>query len=173
MSVNAVIKHLSDDIINRYNNTIVFRTRIAFVVWVGPFIILSSFIVATKGSFTLDFKDPVVWVCIGLFVSCYLILSRFASGIEQGAWDRCDKYRELIFKIGSQNSLADITEKDYKDNLTWELPRIYFWAFSVIMISFFSITVLATKLKTTASDTKVQVKIEEPVKVEVLTVKKR
>lgn len=173
MSVDAVIKHLSDDIINRYNNTIVFRTRIAFVIWIGPFIILSSFIVATKGNFTLDFKDWVVWVCIFIFVTCYLILGRFACGIEQGAWDRCDKYRELIFKIGKQDNLNDITPADYKDNLTWQLPTIYFWAFSVIMISFLSITLLATKLKTTAGDTKVQVKVEEPVKVEVMTVKKR
>lgn len=174
MSVASIIKHLSDDIINRYNNTLVFRTRIAFVVWIGPFIILSSFIVATKGSFTLDLHDIVVRLCIFVFVVCYLILGGFASGIEHGAWNRCDKYRELIFKIGRQNNLEGITEKDYKDNITWQLPVIYFFAFSLIMLSFFSISVLATKLKTTAniSESKVQVQIEEPVKVEVLRAKR-
>lgn len=42
--IPEIIKHISNEINNKYTNTIVFRTRIAFVVWVGPFIILSSFI---------------------------------------------------------------------------------------------------------------------------------
>lgn len=172
MSIPEIINHLSNEINNKYTNTIIFRTRIAFVVWVGPFIILSSFIVATKGSLSINLNDSLTRICLGIFLLCYIVLGFIGARIEKQAWSKCDTYRDIIFKIGKQNSLEGISEEDYRDNVSRYLVPVYIIACLLIAISFMAITVLTTHLKTggdNINDGKMEVRIQEPVKVELLS----
>lgn len=91
-----VIQHLSKEIETTNNNMMAFRTRIGFGMFVGPFVLLGSFIVAAKGqpvSFTLTSRGKVALV---VDVVCFLGIAYIASQIEAQSLKQCDRWRTLI-----------------------------------------------------------------------------
>ncbi len=70
---SEVIQCLSKEIETTTNNATVFRSRISFAVFFGPFIILGSFVVAAKGL-------PIV--------------------LNRDKWDRLSYYLCLLLRVG-------------------------------------------------------------------------
>lgn len=65
-----VIQYLSKEIETVTNNMMVFRTKIAFAVLVGPFLILVSFVVSARGYRIWLSPDWVAKVAIAIDAFC-------------------------------------------------------------------------------------------------------
>lgn len=138
-----VINHLTKEIEIITTNSFAFRTRAAFTVWTGPYLILGSVIIATKGKFVLAISDrmyvPLVIACIS-----YLLLGLIAGLIEQGTLRRCNALRESIIEMCDVQQCALIRKNlpDYKAEF-WIL-KFYVAVFLVIGVSFGSVLVLTS-----------------------------
>ena len=70
-----VIKHLSSEIQNQSQYLMTFRSRIAFTVLVGPFIVLGSVLVAAKTTAAnpWDWFDTILCILLSIIslLSCY------------------------------------------------------------------------------------------------------
>jgi hypothetical protein len=98
-----VIQHLSKEIETTTNNMMAFRTRIGFGMFIGPFLLLSSFIVAVKGqhvSFTLSrWKVGVLVLAVVVDVICFVGIAYIASRIEAQSLKQCNRWRLLIAEL--------------------------------------------------------------------------
>src|SRR5436853_7347867 len=90
-----VIQHLCKEIEITTNNLMIYRSKISLAIFLGPYIILGSVIVATKGlSVTFNWN---LWVIILMFVqgACFLAFAYTNAAIEQHGWDQCHRWRRL------------------------------------------------------------------------------
>jgi len=90
---------LSKEIETTMTSIMAFRTRVGFGMFVGPFLLLGSFIVGAKGqpvSFNLTLSGKIAIV---VDLACFLLIGLIAAKIEGQAYDRCNKWRKLILRL--------------------------------------------------------------------------
>ena len=112
----------------------VFRSRIAFAVFFGPFVILGSFVVATKGLPTSLNLDLWFWLVLVIGCGCFVTLAYICSRIEKEAWRQCNQWRKLIARL-HDNPSSKITEEENE----WEernLKVIYIVAYCLLLTTF-------------------------------------
>jgi hypothetical protein len=121
------------------------RTRSAFTIWVGPYIVLGSIVVAVKGGFTFNREEPLFWIALGGAVICYLVLGYIAGRIERHTLTRSNNLRRCI------ESMAKTGELDMKLYLDEVLPQMivksYWTAFGVLLLCFFGVAIVASKIE--------------------------
>lgn len=147
-----IIDHLTKEIEVVTTNMITHRIRGAFVVWIGPFILLGSLIVATKGNFQLktddwDSMNIVIRVACGI----YIVLGIIGGFIEWQVWSQCDKWRKSISKIAA-NKIKN--ECEMYEALTFKRLRLavipaYFFVFCLILASFWCIAYISAHVEAT------------------------
>lgn len=102
---NGVIAYLSKEIETTTNNLMTFRTKIAFAVLIGPFLVLGSFLVYVKGiPFSLE-PGPIGWLAIGFEGGCFLIIAYVCARIEGDGWRQCNEWRQAIAALHKDPSL--------------------------------------------------------------------
>lgn len=166
-----LIKHLSTEIMVLTQLATTFRSRIAFLTWVGPLIVLGSVVIATRGAFKPNMADPLFLPSIALLLMVYLVLGYVAARIEQFAWYRCDIYRRAIVQIAKDGGLTELESKELRPrwydtllailsrgkikpdsnritvyNSSERLAEMYLWAFLLIFLSSLSLAYLAINL---------------------------
>lgn len=141
----SVIEQIAKEIQHGADIITSLRTRSAFTIWVGPYIVLGSILVAVKGGFTVNWRDP--WFCIGLGVAvvCYLVLGHSAGRIERHTFTRSNNLRRCIKKI------ADTGKIDMTLYLDEVLPQMivesYRSVFIVLLLCFFGVAIVASKIE--------------------------
>jgi len=142
-----LIDHLSKEIQKITETTITFRTRIAFVAWIGPFILLSSVIVASKGIFRIPTNDPLFIRASILCCICYLALGYIGAKMEKMSWERCNFLRQKIIQYAKLKSPDNISDLDLRDRTPDYVLRVYMWAFIVIVVSFVSFSIMTSRIE--------------------------
>jgi cytochrome bd-type quinol oxidase subunit 1 len=94
-----VIEHLSKEIVANTEQIMIFRARVAFTPWIGPFVVVGAYLVATK-----DTPKSPHWDTLGcglLAVAAFLFvgLGWVLAEVERHTWDQCNKWRSLIARI--------------------------------------------------------------------------
>ena len=90
---------LSREIETTMNGITEFRTKIAFGMFAGPFILLGSQIVAAKGQpFSLSLTQTG-WLTLLVAGICFLGVGYMAARVEAQAFDQCYKWRVLIEEL--------------------------------------------------------------------------
>jgi hypothetical protein len=108
---DKLIDHLSREIETHTNTLMTFRARINMAVFVGPFVLLGSLLVAAKGiprDITID--GWTVASIVGLALS-YITMGLACAVIEAHIWRQCNVWRRLIAKV-TNGSTTKITEVD-------------------------------------------------------------
>lgn len=151
--VEKAIEHFSKEIETITETTMTFRTRIAFVAWIGPFILLSSYVVSTKGVLRIPSlcDEPLFYIALVASGACYLGLAVIGGRMERHAWKRCDVFRE---KIIQRAKLKRDTKSDEAKGLgftdermkVWA-PRAYFLTFALILISFLGVSLAISRIE--------------------------
>jgi hypothetical protein len=117
---------LSKEIETTMTSIMAFRTRIGFGMFVGPFLLLGSFIVGAKGqpvSFNLTTSGKIAIVVD--FV-CFLLIGFIAANIEAQAFSQCNRWRGLMLRLRNDPAAKiDDTELEVKP-----------WAFLGYLCSF-------------------------------------
>jgi hypothetical protein len=117
---DKLIEHLSSEITTQATYLATFRSRIAFTVLIGPFVLLGSFIVANHGSSTKsDFNNHTVVALIVAF-SCYVGLGIYGGCLDKHANEQCDKWRRLIIRISQGETIQD-------SDFAFQHQSIYRW----------------------------------------------
>jgi hypothetical protein len=110
LTAGAIIEYLSSEISNHTEYLSTFRSRIAFSVLIGPFLILGSFAVANHER---TFEIVSDWKCATaalIACACYVALGFWGAKLDGHVTKQCDKWRKAIAKVagGSQISESDL-----------------------------------------------------------------
>jgi hypothetical protein len=144
-SSKEIIAYLSKEIETTTNTMMVFRSKIAFAVFFGPFLILGSFVVAAKSlplSIELDLYGKIA---IAVGCTCFLALAVISARIEKDAANQCNLWRKLIADIHENPQTTIQGRAHWKQNkLTWT----YFGAYCLLLASFISIIFISSRVKT-------------------------
>ncbi len=134
-----VIEYLSKEIETTTTNMMLFRSKIAFAVFLGPFLLLLAVVANTKGAnISLKLGTVSTFIIAGIWGLCFLVLGYMNARIERQAWLQCNKWRQLIAEIHNDPS-ASIEVADLQDNLyenKWRSKGAYVLAYAVLLTSF-------------------------------------
>lgn len=99
-----LIAHLTEEIRTHTTNMMVFRARINFAVFVGPFVLLGSLVVGAKGvprTISMDFLTILAVVFLAM---SYVLMASMCAAIERQMWKRCNIWRGVIMKLATNQS---------------------------------------------------------------------
>jgi hypothetical protein len=150
LSQNKIIEHLTKEIEVLTSTVMSFRTRVAFTVWVGPYILLGSLIIATKANFVLSSNRPLLLLFVSIVaVSIYLSLGWAAGMVEQQAWKQCNKWRRAISMLGNCdiNNSERLYEEISFSGIEDKIKRAYMIVFILILFSFLSIAYITANIQ--------------------------
>jgi hypothetical protein len=133
----AIIEYLSSEITNHTEYLSTFRSRIAFSVLVGPFLILGSFAVANhERTFEINFD----WKCAVaalIACACYIGLGFYGAELDGHVTEQCDKWRKAIAKAAGGSQITEC------DLIFEHCPRsAYIYGIFLTLIAFAAITYL-------------------------------
>ena len=138
------IQHLSKEIETQANAIMTFRTRIGFTVFIGPFVLLGSFMVGTKRVPHIEGLTPGTIAVLVVLGVCYLALGLVGGLIERGVWRQCNRWRALIA------TLVDRKDVDpNSDNVMFPpRPLLLTWivAFALFFVSFLVLVFLISSV---------------------------
>ena len=90
------------------------RNQVMSLIYIGPFLVLSSILFGNKdipGSFQLA---PIHWLLIITAFCCWIMLGVIAGIIEHRIWNKCNEWRSLILHILSGDiRLNDINKNSF------------------------------------------------------------
>jgi hypothetical protein len=139
-----LIHILSEEINSNTKLVYAFRNRVSFAAWIGPFIVLGSFIVATGKALPLQVTN---WWGVGIalffIVFCYLALMPYiGAGIERQVWEQCDRLRAMIVHLyNNPNYRPDL--RDYEDRIRQSVTKGYYAAVVPIMVCAVAVSAIA------------------------------
>jgi len=87
-TIGRLMEHLSSEIQKLTETTMTFRTKIAFVAWIGPFVLLSSVVLAFKGRFRLPVHDPLFIVAAIIVCGGHIALGYIGARMERRSMRR-------------------------------------------------------------------------------------
>lgn len=139
-----VVLSLSKEIETASNNMMVFRTKIAFALLIGPFLLLGPFLVNARGS-SISFK----WDRLGLLATVFYCISFIGiafvcAGIEKHIWDQCNRWRQLIAELHNNPQLP-IKADDIK--FVHNLDKGYYTGYGLLLIAVLCIVIMMTKVR--------------------------
>jgi hypothetical protein len=125
-----------------------FRVRISFTLFIGPFIVLGSLIIVTRGQgVELDLsriQPSIKWSAVATF----MLLGFVAGGIEVQTWNQINRWRECIGKLVSGQRIGQDGLNEYlKDTvLTRRVVWYYGAVFSLIVLAFYATASIAAQV---------------------------
>lgn len=132
------IQHLSKEIETQTNAIMTFRTRIGFMVFLGPFVLLGSFMVGTNRVPHIEgltFRTITVLVFLGI---CYLALGLVGGLIERWIWLQCNRWRALIASLVDREDVdpnSDAVQFSHRPLLlTWMVAFTLFFVSFLVMV---------------------------------------
>jgi hypothetical protein len=138
------IEHLSKEIETHTNAMMTFRTRIAFIVFLGPFVLLSSILVGTKRMPDIAKLTPWTFIAIGVLCTCYIVLGLVSGMIERGIWRQCNRWRAQIATLVARKDMNVTSESvQFSDR---HLLLAYVIAFILFFLSFIAMIFLISSL---------------------------
>ena len=109
---------LSKEIETTTTNMMAFRTKVGFGMFVGPFLLLGSFIVGAKGQPVSFNLNRYVLGALIVDVVCFLGIAYIAAQIEAQALKQCNKWRGLIGSL-RRNPSVEIDSSQLELELVW------------------------------------------------------
>jgi hypothetical protein len=140
-----LIDHLTKEIEVQNNNMMTFRTRANLPVFLGPFILLGSVVIGQKQTpHGLRIDALATTAIIGLAAS-YLAMGLAAARIEISMAKQCDRWRDLIAKIVTDDSTL---EENIKSQLKYTPVgyRGYTFVYFAMFVSFLCVLIIVLRL---------------------------
>lgn len=131
-----LIRVLSEEINNNIRVVYTHRNRINLVAWLGPFIILGAFIMATGKALPLQVTNWLGVVIPLFFIAvCYLAWMPYvAAGIEQQVWKQCNRLRAIIVQLYNTPNYR-LALHDYEDAIQHTVTKGYYAVMLPMMVS--------------------------------------
>jgi len=94
-----ILEHLSKEIITNTEQVMTFRSRVAFTPWIGPFVVVGAYLVATKDAPRSPHWDAFGSVLLAIAAFLFVGLGWVLAEVERHTWDQCNKWRVLIARL--------------------------------------------------------------------------
>lgn len=141
-----LIEYLSKEIETITNNNSTFRSRASLSVYLGPFIILGSLIIALKDARITSTSSTWTWILAGFAAICYVGIGWMSGKIEDHGWKVCNRYRELIARL-HENPKEPVKKEDLK--VEYYTRAAYVAVYLLMLAIFISSITLVSKLQIT------------------------
>lgn len=141
----AVIEQLSKEIQAAADSVMSLRTRTAFTIWIGPYVVLGSIVVATKGGFTLDVHSWPFPLGLVIAVLFYLVLGYLAGRIEKFSLYRSNQWRKCIIEVATTGKIDPTLFLD--EELPSRIVSSYMLVFVVLLACFFGVATLVSTIQ--------------------------
>jgi hypothetical protein len=148
MNRTEMTEYLKKEIETLSTNTMTFRSRIAFSVFVGPFLLLGSIIVsASRNGLNFNSYPWSTLIPVLIALGAFWALGTLCGRVEQGHLNRCNKWRQCIIRLQKDDELTVEELEDYiLDKPSINLTRVYASAFLLIIITFGATAYVAATL---------------------------
>lgn len=120
-----LIEHLSGEINNNDAFIHALRTKLAFTVLLGPFLVLGSYVIGTNPS-DLNFCPGTLEYYGGLLAVIYVILGIYAALMEKIIQNRSNQLRRLILRA-TENESGKIKWEDRANKVERSLGKTLKW----------------------------------------------
>ncbi len=146
--LQTIISHLTTEIESKSTNIMNFRTKIAFTVFIGPFLLLGSIIVGTKGTVKLRLDIAHDWWAVLLVVLAFLALGWISGAVERQVWRRINKWRRCIVRLQTDPEITTEELQEFLIDNTIEggITNTYVLAFLVILLAFGACAYIAASI---------------------------
>lgn len=110
----AHIEYLSKEIETVSTYQMTFRARIGFTVLIGPFIVMGSVLIATKGKLVLPASNTAFYSAAGLAAFLYCLFGVWGALHENHLCFLCDQWRDTIARyVGPPRDPAKLWGKKF------------------------------------------------------------
>ena len=142
----AVIEHLSKDIISLSGQGMTFRSRMGFTLLVGPFVMLGTLLVATKGELPAVRWDRTCTIAAVLGTIAYLCVPVWGAIFDSHVINTCNRWRRVLVRVseGTDRPLADYLRAD-ESGVKKGCALGYSTSFFLILLASACVTTLAWK----------------------------
>ena len=130
-----LIKHLSSEIESCTTFQHTLRSRMAFSVLVGPFLVLGSFIVAAAKIQLTWPKEPCTWVWLYLAVVCYVGLGIYGAKLDKFLTVQCDFFRGELLSVARGKHLGRIS-LEFPEKIGSNFLKAYLPGFLIVVATF-------------------------------------
>jgi hypothetical protein len=140
----AVIDQIAKEIQSGADIITSLRTRSAFTIWIGPYIVLGSILVAVKGGFIVDWS----LLSVGLLIFAalgYLAIGNLAGRIERYTMKRSNGLRQCITSIMQTGKVDRALYLD--EELPGYIVSAYTIIFFILLACFVAVAFLASEIK--------------------------
>lgn len=135
------IEHLSRDIATQTSYLVTFRSRLAFTILIGPFVLLGSFLIAANGIVPASRLGVDAIVAIVIACVCYLVLGVYGAMLDNHVTRQCNTWRRQI------DSLRKDSPEEIGDIGFEHKPfRAYLAGLGLVLLAFLSIAYLLKTL---------------------------
>ncbi len=141
-----IIQHLSKEIETLTNNNMIFRSRASLSVFLGPFVVLGSFVIALKGTHISFHLNNWTWVAVAFAILGYWGLAYMSGVVEEHAWSQCNKNRDLIARL-HESPQSNISFEELR--VKYKARRAYVITYSFMLVIFISAVYIVSGLKFT------------------------
>ena len=141
----AVIEQLAKEIQAAADSVLSLRTRTAFTIWIGPYVVLGSIVVAAKGGFTLDVHSWPFPLGLVIAVLFYLILGYLAGRIEKFSLYQSNQWRKCIIAVATTGKIDPTLYLD--EELPPRIVSSYMLVFVVLLACFFGVATLVSTIQ--------------------------
>lgn len=142
--VVAAIEHLSREVETHSSSAFSFRSRIAFTLWVGPYLMLGTLVVVSREAPAVDIGNWAVSLLViaGLV---YLLLGYLAGWIERRYWKQVEDSRKAIAALVKSCGIDNPELRQALESKRYQrMTAVYGVVFFLILISFIVALALAT-----------------------------
>jgi hypothetical protein len=134
-----LVDHLSKEIITQTNNLMIFRSRINFAVFIGPFVLLGSMLYSGHGLPRVEHQ----WLLLTIIVLSYLTMGWTCASIEIHIWKQCNRWRALIADLADEKITTVTPENlEFKEKLRLGYLVVYF----VMAAAFICVLIVASRI---------------------------
>lgn len=139
-SSTELLEYLTREIETTTTNMMVFRSKIAFAVFVGPFLLLIALAAGTRSLNVTTHIDLPATLFIIVVCLCFLTMAYITARIERQAWLQCNKWRRLIIKLHNDPSTklasGDLSDDLFDERRAGRATSKYVAAWAVLLLSF-------------------------------------
>lgn len=144
-SRTALIDYLSNQLATSGTNQVKFRARFLSTIFIGPFLVFGSILVATDGK--LDFNPQNISTIIGILglLASWGFLGYLSARLERAYCDSCESFRKMIFKLSTEDS-PKLEESEFLFPGQENLEKGYIAAYICLLIGFSSTVLVGYSL---------------------------
>ena len=102
-----IIRHLSSEISTQSEYLTTLRSRVAFTILIGPFVVFGSFLLATKGAQAPSQLWKLQLAAAVVASTAYLAMGWYGSRLDRHVTEQCDRWRRAILKVSNNERLGE------------------------------------------------------------------